>query len=208
MPRFIDRTGFEYGRLRVLAFAGRTSKKCYWFCVCTCGAFIRVPAGSLSTGNTTSCGCATRDAIVKHGMHKRRSYNTWRAMMRRCYNSADKDYARYGAVGIVVHPPWHTYTTFVAEMGEPPDGCTLDRIDPYGDYTPNNCRWASLAQQARNTRVRKSSKTGEVGISMPYPGRWMAKVTRKKKAYYSAVCRSLPEAVAARDALRKKHWGD
>ena len=204
--KFIDRTGQVFGRLRVVAGAGRNHlKKVLWKCQCDCGGMITVPSGALVTGNTKSCGCVPKN--FKHGGWKKSSYNTWRAMMRRCSNPNDKDFKRYGATGLKVCERWHDYLNFEADMGEPVGNQTLDRIDPYGDYTPENCRWAELPVQARNLRVRASSKTGVTGVSQVNNGKWMAKITKGKKAYYSKVFDTLEAAAAARKELERLHWG-
>ena len=207
MPKFIDRTGFQYGRLTVQSRAGRSaSKKTVWSCLCDCGQLTLVDSCSLVTGNTVSCGCFLKEKITKHGGWKKGSYNTWRAMMRRCINPADKDYKRYGAIGVVVCQEWHDYLRFAADMGEPIGTQTLDRIDTYGNYTKENCRWASVSTQNRNTRVRKTSKSGYVGVHLR-SGKWYAEVTSQKKKYYSKACVTVAEAAAARKELERLHWG-
>lgn len=208
MPKLIDRIGQRFGRLLVVEAAGRNKlKKVMWKCVCDCGAETIAVAGSLVTGNTTSCGCANREAITKHGGWKKASYNTWRAMMRRCYNPQDKDYPRYGGKGVTVQQSWHEYVNFAADMGEPSGDETLDRIDPYGNYSIANCRWAGVQTQNRNVRVRANSKTGVVGVSKTIHGTYMAKVTVKKKSFYSKCFKTIEEAAAARKELERIHWG-
>lgn len=208
MSKFIDRTGQRFGRLVVVNEAGRDRlKKVLWFCQCDCGNSIVATAGGLVTNNTTSCGCALKEAITKHGGTGKSSYNTWRAMMRRCCNPNDKDYARYGAVGITVCPEWYDYKTFARDMGEPDGSKTLDRIDPYGNYCLENCRWASLPVQARNIRIHSKNKSGYIGVSEVYPGTWMAKITLNKRSFYSKCFKTLEEAIVARKELERLHWG-
>ena len=82
--------------------------------------------------------------------------------MRRCYDKKICCYFRYGAVGIYVCERWHDYQNFFADMGERPEGTTLDRIDSFGNYTPENCRWASLDVQSNNKRnVKKYEYDGK-----------------------------------------------
>lgn len=205
MPKFIDRTGLRYGRLLVLERAGRTaSKKVLWKCACDCGGTALVDACSLVTQNTTSCGCVIPN--FKHGGWKKSSYNTWRAMMRRCNNPQDKDYPKYGGVGITVCPEWHDYAKFVEDMGEPVGDQTLDRKDPYGNYEPSNCRWASLPTQARNIRVRKNSESGHIGVHRRGK-KWLAEITVGKKKYYAKLQDTIEAAVDARKELERLHWG-
>lgn len=197
-----DRTGVRYGRLVALERMGvNAHKKVMWRCMCDCGVERVVPARSLATGNTTSCGCYLKEVIVKHGGTGKGSYNTWRAMLRRCYNSRDKDYAKYGALGITVYLPWHDYSQFAADVGEPVGEQTLDRIDPFGNYIPENCRWASVATQNRNTRAHKA---GTVGVRK-LGSKWVARV-RIRKDVKSTYCATKEEAILARKALEAEHW--
>ena len=207
MGKFIDRTGMRFGRLLVLEEAGRTGlKKVLWKCVCDCGNEVLRTSGDLVTGNSVSCGCYLKEKITKHGGWNKSSYNTWRAMMRRCNNPKDKDYFRYGGLGVKVCPQWHEYTNFAKDMGEPSGAETLDRIDPYGDYELKNCRWASLPTQARNIRVPKDNKSGHIGVHFRNK-KWYAEITVGKKKFYSKAYQHIEAAAAARKELERLHWG-
>ena len=203
--KLVDRTGQIFGRLTVIEQAGRDKlKKVLWRCKCECGQETVVVSGSLVTGNTTSCGCVAPN--FKHGGYGKSSYNTWRAMIRRCTISTDKDYFRYGGKGVSVCASWLKYENFVADMGEPTGDETLDRIDAHGNYTKENCRWAGVKTQNRNVRLRENSKTGHIGVSVVNK-KFMAKITVGNKAYYSKVLTTVEEAAAARKELERIHWG-
>lgn len=204
--KYIDRTGQVFGRLIAIEEAGRSkSKKVLWRCKCKCGNETVVDSGSLVSGNTTSCGCYLKEQITKHGGWKNGSYNTWRAMIRRCTIPTDKDYPRYGGKGVTVCPDWAEYAQFAKDMGEPSGDETLDRIDTYGNYEPSNCRWAGVKTQNRNLRIRANSKTGVIGVSI-VGAKFMAKVTVGKRAYYSKLCGTVEEAATARKELEARHW--
>lgn len=81
-----------------------------------------------------------------------RTYNSWRSMKKRCYWPGAVDWAYYGALGVTVCEKWQDFDGFYEDMGERPDGKTLDRVDPHGNYESSNCEWADDFQQARNKR--------------------------------------------------------
>lgn len=204
MPKFIDKSGMRYGRLTVVRRHGTTgNKKVLWECLCSCGKTAYVESGSLATGNTQSCGCLFKDQVTKHGGSGKRSYNTWRSVLRRCNDPTDKDYPRYGALGVSVDPHWLKYENFVADMGEPEEGRTLDRIDPYGNYTKSNCRWADATTQARNLR----EFNGPRGVRLRGK-KWYAEITVARKKFYSKPCETKEQAVIERQKLKEKHWGN
>jgi len=204
MPKLMDRSGLRYGRLFVVRRSGTdANKKVVWECLCDCGNTVHVNAGALASKNTQSCGCLFKEKITKHGGWQNRSYNTWRGMMRRCTNERDKDYSNYGGAGITVDPRWTSYEQFVEDMGEPPDDHTLDRIDPYGNYTKENCRWATATVQARNLR----DTNGPRGVHLRGK-KWYAEITVNRKKFYSKGCDTKEQAQVARQRLKERYWGD
>ena len=200
-----DLTGNVVGKLTVLHPTKRNKHgQMLWECQCECGNNSIVVSGNLANGGTKSCGCTIPN--FKHGGYKKSSYNTWKSMIARCTHTQNKDYPRYGAVGVIVCPEWLDYLTFEKDMGEPVGDETLDRINPYGNYTKENCRWASVKVQNQNTRVRKNSKSKFTGV-IRTGNKWIAKITHMKKSYYSKVYPSVEEATQARKDLELKYWG-
>jgi hypothetical protein len=81
------------------------------------------------------------------------TYYIWAAMLQRCTNPRNKDWKLYGGRGITVCERWLSFSNFLADMGEKPDGLSVDRINVDGNYEPDNCRWATAHEQAHNKRV-------------------------------------------------------
>lgn len=79
-----------------------------------------------------------------------RAYIAWTNMIQRCTNPKRHNYYRYGGRGIKVCERWRSYDNFLADMGQAPDGLTLERNDSNEDYCPSNCRWAPAAEQSSN----------------------------------------------------------
>jgi hypothetical protein len=93
-----------------------------------------------------------------HGMSGTPTWNSWQAMIQRCTNPARDNFAYYGGRGIKFDDRWRDFTAFLHDMGERPEGTTLDRVDNDGDYTPDNCRWATMKAQSNNRRARGTAR--------------------------------------------------
>lgn len=121
-----------------------------WCVRCRCGAEKEVRRDYLMRGLSKGCmSCGQK----RHGMEGSSVYNIWAGMKQRCQNPKYHGYANYGGRGISVCDSWQSFDSFFADMGEPPTGASLGRIDNDGNYCPDNCRWETQKQQSRNKRT-------------------------------------------------------
>lgn len=143
--------GTRFGKLTVIGMAPAKSQKSMANVLCDCGQMKVIRTGSLLSGNTSSCGCWTRPGT--HGQTRggpTRTYRIWCNMRARCSGQISPE--NYAARGIGVCDRWLSFENFLADMGEAPEGHSLERRDNDGNYEPGNCKWATLAEQARNRR--------------------------------------------------------
>lgn len=162
--------GQRFGRLAVVRRHERNSLsgKAQWRCLCTCGGVAIATTGDLRSGATVSCGCFRKEQVGlsvhghgRRGKHRSPTYHSWADMVKRCTNPRNWAWKYYGERGITVCERWMTFENFLADMGDRPEGLTLDRINNDGNYEPGNCRWATRKQQSENRR-----KPGTASVSV------------------------------------------
>lgn len=179
--------GRRFGHLIVLKQVGKNfAGRRMFLCRCDCGSERDVVGKYLRNGDTRSCGCVTRTLIsessIVHG-HSRRGartgeYRIWSLMLRRTRATSGHEFFYYRSRGITVCERWQKFENFLADMGpRPTPSHSIDRINNDGNYEPGNCRWATLSQQNRNTRMLARNTSGLRGVSWSKAaGKWRAQI--------------------------------
>lgn len=166
----IDHTGKRYGRLVAIERVGRSEdRNSLWLLKCDCGNTCVKDISILQRGDITSCGCR----FVSYDHKYKRLHDVYHGIKSRCYYTYSVSYPWYGARGIKMCDEWlssfEAFRSWAMDNGYQLDAqrgvCTIDRIDPDGDYEPSNCRWITIAEQQRNkSGVNKVGKQPSLGF--------------------------------------------
>lgn len=187
MPARINITGHRFGRWLVVARAPSRGRCSMWLCRCDCGIEREVMTQTLRNGQSSSCGCYSREVASQtclsrktHGMRHSPEYSVYCGIKRRCENQSEETYPRYGGIGTECR--FISFEDFFDAVGRRPSSKhQIDRIDTFGHYERGNVRWATTIRQARNKRNTKFVEfRGEVkcladwcdDLDLPYKTIW------------------------------------
>lgn len=182
-------------------------------CLCDCGNITSVVTAKLNNGSTKSCGCYRKLNNKSHGMRNSKIYSVWRNMINRCDNSKVKSFEHYGARGIGYSVEWSDFEKFHDDMGDVPDGLTLERIDVNCDYNKLNCKWDKRSVQSHNRRKlperNHNTYSNKIGVSWNLARQmWSYKVVKDRKVMYRGLVDSEDIAALMYDNFSEIVYGD
>lgn len=182
MGQQVEMVGVRFGRLVAISEAGKGSNGFKYLFKCDCGNEKIISGPIVRSGKASSCGCLRSERTAKknltHGKVDTPEYQSWQAMKNRCLNPNQSAYKNYGGRGITICDKWIEFAGFAEDMGERPEGCSLERIDNSKGYSKDNCVWATIKSQNRNTRQNKyltyngvtlCMKDWSIKTGIPYP---------------------------------------
>ncbi len=191
-----DIAGKRFGELIAIERVDNaTSGKTRWLCKCDCGGFSKTETYKLTSGHSKTCGCSkNRPTNIGHGLSHIPEYRVWDGIIQRTTNVKCNSYYRYGGRGIGVCDRWRLFVNFLNDMGERPSkDFTIERINNNKGYSPDNCKWDTRTNQARN---RRSSRVITIDGVSKVLACWLEELNLCSSTFYRRQRRGLSEKEA------------
>jgi hypothetical protein len=222
-PHFIDIRGETFGKLKVLSLDSiktiKSGRNVYNYnCECFCGKVVVLSVHGVKS--KYSCGCVTEfDKLPMskgercHGLSRTKTYRIWTGMQSRCYNPNSAGYKRYGAIGITVCDRWREsegfgFLNFLEDMGEKPEGKSLNRINGAKIYSKETCEWATLSVQAFDVKRPSNNTSGRTGVYWLKDRKiWRVIIHVDRKTINLGYYLKFEDAVKVRESAELKYYG-
>lgn len=209
-----DWVGVEQGNIKVIARAPDRIRKggakvIEWLCECSCGNSKVITTAGLK-GGASCCGCGFIRGTHGHTVDGKPSptFKSWHSMIQRCCNENNHAYPEYGGAGVTVHEPWKEFSNFLRDMGERPEGTSLNRINGANSYSPETCEWATLSVQSYDQKIRNTNTSGRTGVSFnKLTNKWEAYIDVNYKRIRLGHHEAFDKAVKAREEAELKYFG-
>lgn len=205
--------GKKFNRLTILKSYNKEKYKDREFlCVCDCGNKKITTIASLKKGSTKSCGCLRKEkmskAMTTYGLSSNDLYREWQSIKTRCTNPNSKAYKRYGKRGIDISDEWKNnpekfISDIINNIGERPEGKTLDRIDNNKGYSITNVKWSTPLEQAHN---REHKKYWGIELKNKKYRVFLTRDGKKRRSYF--FFGKIEDAVEIRDQWLKEYEED
>lgn len=147
------------------------------------------------------------EAIITHGKSNSVEYTAWDSMLQRCTNKNSQSYFLYGGRGINVCDRWLRFENFYFDMGDRPNGLTLERLKNDKGYYPENCVWATSLEQSHNRGIRSDNTSGISGIYWEKrTKKWQVQICANAKRISLGCFNNIEDAILAREKGELKYW--
>lgn len=173
--------------------------------MCDCGRTKSVRLASLTSNKTKTCGHCVYE---KHKMSDTDTYSIWSGIIQRCTNPNATKYLLYGGNGVTVCDRWLKFENFLEDMGERPEGLSINRINGSKVYSKETCEWTTYSVQSYDQKMRSDNTSGVIGVYWnKRQNVWSARIDKDGKSIWLGNFKTLDDAKIARRNAELKYFG-